>query len=378
MPERPAQPPAGLAADAAPPVVVLLSDQPRAGAQLRQHLQGRGFEVRAFALETDPQWIGAAVSASPAAIVMDDRLAARLGWDIIGLLKRETALEHTPILVYALDAGQNQGELLEINYLLKPLRLEQLTRALERQHLSGQPLVLIVDDDPEILALHGRVVAQAGYRATLARNGREALAAVQNLKPDLILLDLMMPEMDGFEVLEALRGHDATRGIPVIVITGQALSEAETQRLNRGVAAILSKGIFTAAETLGRIESALARPGGFSHTAQRFVPRAVAFIQAHYAEPISRDDIARHVAISGNYLTECFRQALGITPMTYLTRYRLQRAQHLLDTTDLPITEIAAETGFAEISHFTHTFKRETGVSPHAYRRRKRQGDPRL
>ncbi len=59
--------------------------------------------------------------------------------------------------------------------------------------------------------------------------------------------------------------------------------------------------------------------------------------------------------------------------MTYLTRYRLQRAQHLLDTTDLPITEIAAETGFAEISHFTHTFKRETGVSPHAYRRGQRQ-----
>ena len=196
---------------------------------------------------------------------------------------------------------------------------------------------------------------------------------MQNLRPDLILLDLMMPEMDGFQVLEALRGQAATRAIPVIVITGQALTEAEIQRLNRGVAAILSKGMFTAAETLGRIETALARPGGFSHTAQRMVPRAIAFIQAHYAEPLTRDDIARHVAISGNYLTECFRQALGITPMTYLTRYRLQRAQHLLDTTDLPITEIAAETGFAEISHFTHTLKRETGVSPHAYRRRQRR-----
>jgi signal transduction histidine kinase/DNA-binding response OmpR family regulator len=371
MPELPVQPPA-LASGVTPPSVALLGDALAAGGQVQTYLQERGFEVRAYAAETDPDWIRALAAAPPAAIVMEDGLAARLGWDLIGALKRETALEQIPILVYALDPGQNQGELLELNYLLKPLRPEQLLAALERQHLSGQPLVLIADDDPELLALHSRIVAQAGYRATLARSGREALAAVQNLRPDLILLDLMMPEMDGFEVLEALRGHEATRAIPVIVITGQALTEAEIQRLNRGVAAILSKGIFTAAETLGRIETALARPGGFSHTAQRIVPRAIAYLQAHYAEPITRDDIARHVAISGNYLTECFRQALGITPMTYLTRYRLQRAQHLLDTTDLPITEIAAETGFAEISHFTHTFKRETGVSPHAYRRRQR------
>jgi CheY-like chemotaxis protein len=328
--------------------------------------------VRRCVVEANPNWVSEAAALQPVAIVIDDGLAARLGWDIIGALKRQGALENVPILAYALDAAQNQGELLELNYLLKPLRLDQLTRELERHRLGSQQRVLVVDDDPEILSLHSRTVEQAGYRVAQARDGREALAAVQRFRPAVILLDLMMPEMDGFEVLERLRQQESTRGIPVIVITGQALTEAETQRLNRGVAAILSKGIFTADETLGRIETALARQSGFTNTAQRFVPRAVAFIQAHYAEPITRDDIARHVAISGNYLTECFRQALGLTPMTYLTRYRLQRARQLLDTTDLPITEIAAETGFAELSHFTHTFKRETGVSPHAYRRGQR------
>src|SRR5262249_39286343 len=160
----------------------------------------------------------------------------------------QAALENVPILAYALDAGQDQGELLEINYLLKPLRPEQLARELERHRLGGHHTVLIVDDDAEILSLHSRIVERAGYRAVTAHNGREALAAVRGVRPDLILLDLMMPEMDGFAVLEALQRHETTRTIPVIVITGQSLTEAELQRLNRGVATILSKGIFTADE----------------------------------------------------------------------------------------------------------------------------------
>jgi transcriptional regulator GlxA family with amidase domain len=141
------------------------------------------------------------------------------------------------------------------------------------------------------------------------------------------------------------------------------------ERLNRGVAAILGKGLFTADETLSRIEAALARQGGLNTTAQRFVRRALVYIHTQYAEPISRDDIARHISISGNYLTDCFRQVMGVTPMTYLTRYRIQRARELLDTTDQTITRIALATGFSEVSHFTRTFKREMGASPHAYRR---------
>ena len=127
--------------------------------------------------------------------------------------------------------------------------------------------------------------------------------------------------------------HEATRSSPVIVVTGQALTDADMQRLNRGVAAILSKGIFTADETLRRIQAALARQSGAAARPSALCCRRHRFIQAHFAEPLTRDDIAGHIAISGNYLTECFRQVLGITPMTYLTRYRIQRAQHLLNST---------------------------------------------
>ena len=190
--------------------------------------------------------------------------------------------------------------------------------------------------------------------------------------PDLVLLDLIMPEVDGFEVLQQLRSQAATRNIPVIVVTGQVLADEDIERLNRGVASILSKGLFTADETLGRIEAVLARQSGQSSTAHRFVGRAVAYIQAHYAESISRKEIAGHVAISSNYLTDCFRQVLGPTPMTYLTRYRIHQAQRLLNNSDMSITGIALECGFSEISHFTRTFKRVVGISPHAYRRDQR------
>jgi AraC-like DNA-binding protein len=89
------------------------------------------------------------------------------------------------------------------------------------------------------------------------------------------------------------------------------------------------------------------------------------------AEALNREEIAGHVGISADYLTDCFRQELGITPVTYLNRYRLRQARELLENTDLKITQIALAVGFSESAHFTRTFQREMGVSPRAYRRGK-------
>jgi len=372
MADLPSPEAAPLAAARQTQTIILLVEQAEVSAGLKQYLEGRGFEIQVCQVDRDRDWIAETIAVHPAAVVMDYGLATRQSWEIIGRLKRQAATENVPILVYALNADQNRGELLELNYLLKPLRLEQLTDELGRHGLGSHHVILVVDDDPHILEIHSRMVQQAGYRVLQAHNGQEALAAISRTRPDLILLDLIMPGMDGFEVLDHLRAHEATRDIPVLVVTGQVLADEDMERLNRGVAAILSKGIFSADETLGRIEAALARQSGLSSTSQRFVRRAIAFIQAHFAEPIGREEIARHIAISSNYLADCFRQVLGVTPTTYLTRYRIQRAQQLLDHTELSITEIALETGYSEISHFTHTFKREVGVSPHAYRRGRR------
>jgi YesN/AraC family two-component response regulator len=301
-------------------------------------------------------------------------LAVHEGWAIIGLLKRQPATARLPVLIYALDAEHDQGELLELNYLHKPLRAEELAQELARygEVEAEQRIVLVVDDDPNILDLHCRLVERSGCRALRARHGREALDVMEHTQPDLILLDLMMPVMDGFEVMEALRVSEATRNIPVIVLTARVLSDADIERCNRGVAAILSKGLFDSQETLKHIEAALARQRTLGSATQRLVRRAMAFIHAHYAEALSRDEIASHVGISADYLTDCFRQELGLTPVTYLNRYRLLQARELLENTDLKITQIALAVGFSESAHFTRTFQREVGVSPRAYRQGKR------
>jgi YesN/AraC family two-component response regulator len=215
-------------------------------------------------------------------------------------------------------------------------------------------------------------VKQTGCQAITARNGREALEVIGHTRPDLILLDLMMPVMDGFAVIEALQAHETTRSIPVIVLTARLLSEADLERCNQGVSAILSKGVFSATETLGHIEAALTRQHTLGKATQQIVRQAMACIHTRYTEPLSREDIAGHVGISADYLTDCFRQELGITPMIYLRRYRIRQARELLETTDYSIMQIALDVGFSESAHFTRTFQREVGMTPRAYRMEKR------
>jgi transcriptional regulator GlxA family with amidase domain len=94
----------------------------------------------------------------------------------------------------------------------------------------------------------------------------------------------------------------------------------------------------------------------------------MAYIHTQYAEPLSREEIADHVGISADYLTDCFRQELGITPSTYIRRYRIRRACELLQGTNQSITQIALVVGFSEGAHFTRTFQREMGTTPRAYR----------
>ncbi len=180
----------------------------------------------------------------------------------------------------------------------------------------------------------------------------------------------MMPEVDGFGVLAAIRERPATREIPVIVVTGQTLTEAEMARLNQGVATVLGKGLYSLEETLAHLDAALARKHKLSGEAQRLVRKAMAYLHAHYAEPLTRRAIAAHVGLDEDYLTWCFRQELGMTPIAYLNRYRVNQAKQLLKQTDQSVTAIALEVGFADSGYFSRVFRREVGVAPEAFRRR--------
>jgi YesN/AraC family two-component response regulator len=252
----------------------------------------------------------------------------------------------------------------------------ELTRALHQywpptdNTLAGRTY-LVVDDDPPTLDLHTRIIqSQAGSNRVLgAPNGRVALEILNQTPVDLVLLDLMMPEVDGFAVLEAMRKNEQTRTIPVIVVTGQVLTEDEMTRLNGGVATVLRQGLFGVDETLAHLDSALERRHDLSSEAQRLVRKAMAYLHEHYPEPITRKELARYVGMSDDYLTYCFRQETGLTPITYLNRYRVNQARQLLTETNRSVTDIALEVGFSNSGYFSRVFRREIGISPDAYRR---------
>lgn len=352
-------------------LVILLAEGDDSTNQLSEYLKVLGFDIRVCRVDEDSEWLSKIAHTSPSAIILQEHLAVREGWAIIGMLKRQTATESIPVLAYSLNPENNQGQILELNYLHKPLKPDQLAKELERfSVLRDKPqTILVVDDDPGILDLHSRLVEQTGHRVVTARNGREALARVDQQAPDLILLDLMMPEMDGFAVLDELRARESTRDIPVIILTARLLSDADLERCNRGVATILGKGLFSAEETLGHVEAALTRQHTLSRATQQLIRKAMAYIHARYSEPLTREEIADHIGISADYLTDCFRQELGITPITYIRRYRIRQACELLRNSDQSITQVALVVGFSDSAHFTRTFQREVGSTPRAFRR---------
>jgi YesN/AraC family two-component response regulator len=190
---------------------------------------------------------------------------------------------------------------------------------------------------------------------------------MQQMRPDLLLLDLMMPEMDGFSVLEHIRQDELTRDVAVIVLTAQILSDQDMARLQQGVTAVLQKGIFTAEEVLTQIEAALNHGKRLGSPAQRIVRRAQVYIHEHYAEDFTRANLANYLGVNERYLTRCFHDEMGITPVRYLNRYRIQQAKRLLDGGDCSVTEAAMRVGFTDSSYFGRVFKQEAGVSPRIY-----------
>ncbi len=354
------------------PTVLILTDRVENADRVAEYLRRQGFGIATRVIISETEVAEAITQDLPATVLISRPLIEERGWDIVRQLKDHPQTQDAAIVFYDLPPEGQNGVVLDFDYQIKPLRAQQLARWLTpTRQLESSPTLLIVDDDPAILDVHSRLVQQQlpHCRVLLAGNGREALAVVKETRPDLILLDLMMPELDGFGVLEALRAGETTRTIPVIVLTAQALTEDDMTRLNQTVVTVLEKGVFSADETLAHVAAALTRADRASSAAPRLVRKAMAYLHEHYAEAVSRDQVARYVHVSENYLTNCFHQELGLSPMTYLARYRVKQARALLETSDLNITEVALAVGFSDGAYFSRVFQREVGVSPAAYRR---------
>lgn len=360
--------------------VLLLARDSRGGALLRDHLMRQGFGVVMHQVDerAGMDWLTWLLAGAPEAVVLDRDVASKQGWEMLKALKGNPATQHVPMLFYTLadDEGSNS---IAVDYLTKPVGTRALAEALAcKGLLAGERVqerkVLVVDDEAGMLEMNARMVEYLlpDCQVLRARNGHEALEIIGREHPDLVLLDLMMPELDGFGVLEALRGDELSRNTPIIVLTGQVLTEEDMARLNRGVTSVLSKGLFTVEETLGHIETALSHAQKLGAEARQTVRRAMAYIYEHYAEPISRTDVASYVGLSNDHLGRCFRQETGMTLISYLNRYRVHQAKMLLKAGNQSITEIAMAVGFSDSQYFARVFRREVGISPSAYLRGER------
>jgi signal transduction histidine kinase/DNA-binding LacI/PurR family transcriptional regulator/CheY-like chemotaxis protein len=355
--------------------VILLTNQAAAGDLLAAQLRGQGYSIEVHQYQGNPEWLFRLLASPPGAVIIDEELAANQGWDILAVLKRDTATSEIPVLVCTFD-NEQAGTVMELNYQMKPLTSAQIGKVLNMHGIMGAgSTILIVDDDPGIRLYHTHLVEQQipECRVLQAENGRVAQEILEQTLPDLVLLDLLMPEVDGFKVVEHMRQQERTRDIPVIILTGKTITEEDIIQLNRGVAAILTKGLFNRQEIVHHIEHSLKRIPALGTASQRLVRRAMAYIQAHFSEVVTRDQIAEYVSVTPDHLSDCFHQEMGITPISYLNRYRIIQARKMLEEGGQNITQVALAVGFTDSAHFSRVFQREVGTSPSAYQRSRRQ-----
>ena len=221
--------------------VVVIDDDENSLDLIRRSLERDGHRV-AIARSGD-EGIRLARELRPILITLDVLMPGKDGWAVLRELKADPELHDIPVVMISMLDGSDMGFALgATDYLAKPVDREHL-RALLARHCAapGVAQVLVVDDDAETRDLLGRMLDQEGCAVAEAGNGKEALARVAEHKPDLILLDLMMPVMDGFEFTRELRKQDAGRDIPIIVSTAKDLTIEERAALSGVVEGILQK-----------------------------------------------------------------------------------------------------------------------------------------
>jgi signal transduction histidine kinase/CheY-like chemotaxis protein len=203
----------------------------------------------------------------PDVVTLDVQMPKVDGWSVLGIMKSEPALEHIPVIMLTIVDDRNLGFSLGASeFLTKPVDRNKLMAILRKLAPAKGATVLIVDDEADVRDVVKATIDAAGMESAEAANGRLALQWLDNNPPPaLILLDLMMPEMDGFEFLEKIRKREGFDGLPIVVLTAKELTESERNFLAERTLLVLSKSGQPIA-SLGAALAALARRGRAANT----------------------------------------------------------------------------------------------------------------
>ena len=243
------------------PLILVVEDDPRTATLMRAQLESNGYRVEVA--RSAEEGLTRAAALMPAALVLDIILPGRDGWDLLSQLKEQAHTGHIPVVIVSITAEARRGFALGASQVLtKPVSKDDLLAALAAVGLEGQlpgARVLVVDDDPKAVTLVGKHLQSAGFVPMLAYSGREALEVVRQQRPALIVLDLMMPQLSGFDVIEALRGRSDTADIPIIVLTAKLLTVQDRALLSGRVQQVMEKSEFQPASLLAEVKRALAK-----------------------------------------------------------------------------------------------------------------------
>ncbi|HNB55126.1 MAG TPA: response regulator, partial [Anaerolineales bacterium] len=224
-------------------LVLAIEDDPQIINLYQRYLEPEGYQV--IPLTDSTHAVQQAKQIHPFAITLDVHMPNLDGWQVMKALKSDPETRPIPVIFCTIVENQAKGYSLgATDYLMKPILGEDLVNALGR--VSGPTEikhVLVIDDDPEDLRLVEKALQMSGtYQVRVAQGGKKGLDTMLRNRPDAIILDLSMPDMDGFKVLESMRSNERLKDIPVIILTALDLTAEQQQMLSQYTQDQLRKG----------------------------------------------------------------------------------------------------------------------------------------
>lgn len=244
--------------DPARPLVLVVDDDASAQDLLARMLEKDGYRV--LCAGTGAEALALARAHRPQAITLDVIMPSMDGWAVLGELKADPVLREVPVvLVTMVHERQLAYSLGAADFLNKPVDRSLLLRVLDRYRCDTPPCsVLVVDDDPAMRALSRRALEKDGWRVVEAADGQAAIEHMRQRRPGVVLLDLMMPRLDGFGVLGAMRADPLLREVPVLIVTAADLSEGERAQLAERAAHVMRKEAHDQASLLAQVRARVA------------------------------------------------------------------------------------------------------------------------
>jgi signal transduction histidine kinase len=242
-------------------VLLCVDDDPEVLRLLKDSLSGTEYDF--CGATSAEEGLALARQLKPFVITLDILMPRRDGWSVLQELKKDPELRAIPVFILSILENRALGFSLGVSdYIVKPFDRQGLLEKLRSQERLLGRSVLVVDDEPEMAELLRSGLVQEGFQVETAATGRDALARLRQARPDAVFLDLGLPDMSGFEVVEEIKKDSSLQGLRVIILTAQTLTDAENARLEARVEAVVQKWSMSLPDILRDLKTRLTAMAG--------------------------------------------------------------------------------------------------------------------